>query len=160
MQIQELIRTFKYNSVKLADPNPAFTLVQVRDFFANIYPEIISADIEGPEVIGNANVYSFRRAVGTKGGGLLHAAFDTWAQHNGVRVPPAARESESTRMIKDLAALEVIGWFAAAPKTAKMIQVSMEFVEEQPDFVLSAHHFRRIEQLHIAHCSRAEAAAA
>lgn len=67
MKIQELIRSFKYNSVKLPDPNPAFTLVQVRDFFANVYPEIISADIEGPEVVGNTNVYNFRRAVGTKG---------------------------------------------------------------------------------------------
>jgi PRTRC genetic system protein C len=67
MQVQALEREFKYNSVKLADPNPAFTLAQVRDFFANVYPEIISADIEGPEVVGNKNVYSFRRAVGTKG---------------------------------------------------------------------------------------------
>lgn len=64
---QELVREFKYNSVKLADPNPALSLIQVRDFFANVYPEITSADIEGPEVIGNKNVYSFRRAVGTKG---------------------------------------------------------------------------------------------
>lgn len=64
---QELVREFKYNSVKLADPNPALSLSQVRDFFANVYPEITSADIEGPEIIGNKNVYSFRRAVGTKG---------------------------------------------------------------------------------------------
>ncbi|MEM4988808.1 PRTRC system protein C [Collimonas sp. H4R21] len=68
MQIQELQREFKYNSVKLADPNPQFTLMQVRDFFSTVYPEIISADIEGPDVVGNKTVYSFRRAVGTKGG--------------------------------------------------------------------------------------------
>lgn len=70
MDIQELIREFKYNSVKLPDPSPAFTLVQVRDFFANVYPEIISAEIEGPDVVGNRNVYTFRRAVGTKGLGV------------------------------------------------------------------------------------------
>ncbi|HWW69675.1 MAG TPA: PRTRC system protein C [Duganella sp.] len=74
MKIQELIREFKYNSVKLPDPNPAFTLVQVRDFFANVYPEIISADIEGPEQVGDKQVYSFRRAVGTKGGAILAPA--------------------------------------------------------------------------------------
>lgn len=74
MKIQELIREFKYNSVKLPDPNPAFTLVQVRDFFATVYPEIISADIEGPEQIGDKQVYSFRRAVGTKGGAILAPA--------------------------------------------------------------------------------------
>lgn len=83
MKIESLTREFKYNGVKLADPNPAFTITQVRDFFATVYPEIISADIEGPEQIGAKAIYSFRRAVGTKGhdlsamvhnlGDLLHA---------------------------------------------------------------------------------------
>jgi PRTRC genetic system protein C len=68
MQIQELQREFKYNSVTLADPNPAFTLQQVRDFYASVYPEIVNADIDGPDAKGNKNVYTFRRAVGTKGG--------------------------------------------------------------------------------------------
>jgi PRTRC genetic system protein C len=86
MQIQELQREFKYNSVKLPDPNPQFTLLQVRDFFSTVYPEIISADIEGPDVIGNKNVYSFRRAVGTKGG------------------------KDMEHMIADLAALAQINW--------------------------------------------------
>lgn len=86
MQIQELQREFKYNSVKLPDPNPQFTLMQVRDFFSTVYPEIISADIEGPDVVGNKNVYSFRRAVGTKGG-------------KGVE-----------QMVTDLAALAQINW--------------------------------------------------
>jgi PRTRC genetic system protein C len=68
MDIKALIREFSYNSVKLADPNPTFTLVQVRDFYATTYPEIISADIEGPKNVGAKSIYSFRRAVGTKGG--------------------------------------------------------------------------------------------
>ena len=67
MDIQELTREFTYNGVKLADPNPAFTLVQVRDFYSTVYPEIISADIEGPKSAGAKAIYSFRRAVGTKG---------------------------------------------------------------------------------------------
>lgn len=83
MQIEKLIREFRYNSVVLPDPNSTFTLEQVRDFYATVYPEIISADIEGPEQRGANSVYTFRRAVGTKGceltsmirnvGALLHA---------------------------------------------------------------------------------------
>lgn len=67
MDIQNLQREFRYNGVALADPNQAFTLPQVRDFFANVYPEITSADIEGPEQVGAKVIYTFRRAVGTKG---------------------------------------------------------------------------------------------
>ena len=83
MQIEKLIREFRYNSVVLPDPNNNFTLAQVRDFYATVYPEIISADIEGPEQLGANSIYTFRRAVGTKGcdltsmirnvGALLHA---------------------------------------------------------------------------------------
>lgn len=69
MDIQNLQREFRYNGVALADPNQAFTLPQVRDFYANVYPEITSADIEGPEQLGAKVIYTFRRAVGTKGAG-------------------------------------------------------------------------------------------
>lgn len=67
MQSEELIREFKYGSVKLADPSSAFSLTQVREFYANHYPELLNADIEGPEMTGNRQIYTFRRAVGTKG---------------------------------------------------------------------------------------------
>ncbi|MGF6643147.1 PRTRC system protein C [Paraburkholderia sp. GAS82] len=70
MQTENLIREFRYNGARLADPSPAFSLQQVRDFYGNTYPEIVNAEIEGPEVIGNRNVYTFRRAVGTKGAAL------------------------------------------------------------------------------------------
>lgn len=70
MDIQTLTREFRYNGVVLADPSPALTLHQVRDFFANVYPEITSADIEGPVQTGAKEVYTFRRAVGTKGARL------------------------------------------------------------------------------------------
>lgn len=67
MDIQALEREFRYNGVVLADPNNGFSLTQVRDFYANVYPEITSADIEGPVQTGAKAVYTFRRAVGTKG---------------------------------------------------------------------------------------------
>ncbi|QMI45614.1 PRTRC system protein C [Burkholderia sp. MBR-1] len=67
MQIETLVREFSYNGAKLADPAPTFTLQQVRDFYSQTYPELTNAEIEGPVVKGNRNVYTFRRAVGTKG---------------------------------------------------------------------------------------------
>lgn len=67
MEIQNLTREFNYNGVRLADPSPTLTLAQVRDFYSNVYPEIISADIEGPKNVGANAIYTFRRAVGTKG---------------------------------------------------------------------------------------------
>ncbi|MCW3644076.1 PRTRC system protein C [Burkholderia cenocepacia] len=70
MQTETLIREFRYNGARLTDPSPAFSLHQVRDFYGNTYPEIVNAEIEGPEVIGNRNVYTFRRAVGTKGAAM------------------------------------------------------------------------------------------
>lgn len=67
MEIKELTREFRYNGVVLPDPNQGFSLSQVRDFYATVYAEITSADIEGPEQVGAKAIYKFRRAVGTKG---------------------------------------------------------------------------------------------
>lgn len=67
MQATLLEREFRYNAVRLADPAPSMSLPQVRDFYSNVHPELTSADIEGPELVGGKHVYTFRRAVGTKG---------------------------------------------------------------------------------------------
>lgn len=67
MDVSAAEREFRYNSVVLKDPNPAFTVEQVREFYAAIYPEIVSAAIEGPTNSNNKLVYTFARAVGTKG---------------------------------------------------------------------------------------------
>ena len=69
MDIQKLTREFRYNGVALPDPGQMLSLPHVRDFYANVYPEITSADIEGPEQVGGKVIYTFRRAVGTKGAG-------------------------------------------------------------------------------------------
>lgn len=68
LQTAALERAFKYNSVDLTDPGPQYTPEQVRDFYAAAYPEIVSAGIDGPEQANGKLVYTFRRAVGTKGG--------------------------------------------------------------------------------------------
>lgn len=71
IETAELTRTFKYNSVDLPDPGPQYTVEQVRDLYSATYPEITSAAIEGPEQKDGKLVYSFRKAVGTKGAELI-----------------------------------------------------------------------------------------
>lgn len=67
METSLIEREFRYNAVRLGDPAPTMTLTQVRDFYSNVHPELTSADIDGPELMGGKHVYTFRRAVGTKG---------------------------------------------------------------------------------------------
>jgi PRTRC genetic system protein C len=65
--VEKLERTFTYNGLSLPDPNPTFTPQQVRDTYSAAYPELTTAEIEGPVTKGNKLEFTFRRAVGTKG---------------------------------------------------------------------------------------------
>jgi PRTRC genetic system protein C len=65
--VQKLLRSFTYNGIALPDPGSDLTPEQVRDVYSATYPEITTASIEGPEQKGERLVYTFRRAVGTKG---------------------------------------------------------------------------------------------
>jgi PRTRC genetic system protein C len=89
MDIQNLTREFRYNGVALPDPGQMLSLPQVRDFYANVYPEITSADIEGPEQMGGKVIYTFRRAVGTKGASAREVALQRL--RDGGRLDAAAR---------------------------------------------------------------------
>jgi PRTRC genetic system protein C len=95
METIQLHREFRYNGVRLADPSPNFTLEQVRDFYANTYPEILNADIEGPAIEGAQQVYEFRRAVGTKGNDLAalreQIESDTLGGKPKVRLVPSSK---------------------------------------------------------------------
>ncbi|QTD91781.1 PRTRC system protein C [Burkholderia anthina] len=90
MQIEALQREFSYNGAKLADPAPTFSLQQVRDFYSQTYPELTNAEIEGPTIKGNRNVYTFRRAVGTKGNCLASNDISAMVDEiiNGAHRPP------------------------------------------------------------------------
>jgi PRTRC genetic system protein C len=68
--IQVLPRTFTYNNLTLDDPDPKMTPDEVKGFYAEVYPELTQAAIEGPEPSDTAVEYRFRRAVGTKGAGM------------------------------------------------------------------------------------------
>lgn len=130
MEITELTREFNYNGVKLADPTSTFTLVQVRDFYANVYPEIISADIEGPKQVGSKAVYTFRRAVGTKGG---HSLAD---------------------MVHDLAELLHVNFLAADDaEFVKEVQETLQGMEARHEVTpIAADVQLRLLALHRAHC--------
>jgi PRTRC genetic system protein C len=67
IQTTELTRAFVYNNIPLPDPGPQFNVNQVRDLWAGTYPEIVNAAIEGPVEKDGQMLYTFRRAVGTKG---------------------------------------------------------------------------------------------
>jgi|HubBroStandDraft_4_1064222.scaffolds.fasta_scaffold1086861_1 PRTRC genetic system protein C len=65
MKVEALEREFRYNDgLRLPDPNPKLAVEEVIKLYRNTYPEITTAAIEGPEVIGNKLVYRLTRAIG------------------------------------------------------------------------------------------------
>ena len=54
MKVEALEREFRYSGgLRLPDPNPKLTVEEVINLYATTYPEITTAAIEGPEVVGN-----------------------------------------------------------------------------------------------------------
>ena len=62
-----LAPNFNYNGVKLPDPDPKMAPEEVKAAYSHQYPELATAAITGPEASGEQLVYSFVRAIGTKG---------------------------------------------------------------------------------------------
>jgi len=70
LQRQELRRVFIYSGVTLPDPDPALRPEEVRDLLAAAgRPDLSSAEIRGPEAVGDELHFTLHRAVGTKGYG-------------------------------------------------------------------------------------------
>lgn len=67
LQVETAEREFRYNGVALKDPDRNLSIEKVREFYSTMYPELVNAAIEGPENKENKLVYTFARAVGTKG---------------------------------------------------------------------------------------------
>lgn len=67
----QLERIFSFmdggTEVKLADPSASFSPETVRNFYAQTYPILTTATIEGPEIRDDAIQYEFRLRIGTKG---------------------------------------------------------------------------------------------
>ncbi|HKE55450.1 MAG TPA: PRTRC system protein C [Pyrinomonadaceae bacterium] len=62
-----LPRSFTYNGVKLPDPDPRMTPEEVKSAYTHQYPELATVVITGPEASADHLLYSFVRAIGTKG---------------------------------------------------------------------------------------------
>ena len=67
MTIETMDREFRYDELRLPDPNPRLSVDEVRTAFSATYPEIATAALTGPEAVGNKLVYHFTKAIGTKG---------------------------------------------------------------------------------------------
>jgi PRTRC genetic system protein C len=67
LQASPLTRCFAYLSLKLPDPDSKLNIEEVRSFYSTLYPDLATASITGPEVVGDKLVYTFSRAIGTKG---------------------------------------------------------------------------------------------
>lgn len=67
MTVTKMTREFRFGGAKLPDPNPQMDAEQVRSIYATQFPEIATAVLTGPEVVGDKLVYRFERAIGAKG---------------------------------------------------------------------------------------------
>ena len=67
MTIETMTREFRYDGLRLPDPNEKLTVDEVKIAYSATYPEITTATVSGPEALGDKLVYHFNKAIGTKG---------------------------------------------------------------------------------------------
>lgn len=67
----EMKRVFLFKNkdteIRLSDPNPAYSVETVMDFYANTYDILTTAKISGPVIKNDELVYKFESVLGTKG---------------------------------------------------------------------------------------------
>lgn len=57
----------KKENIELKDPHPDMSLQEVVNHYSNQYPELATANIDGPNMEGDEAVYTFTTVLGTKG---------------------------------------------------------------------------------------------
>lgn len=67
MQAKTLERQFLFNGQILPDLGANFSPAQLKDLYANNFPDLLNAEIEGPNIKDGKAVYTFKRTTGTKG---------------------------------------------------------------------------------------------
>lgn len=71
MIVTKLARVFLMNDkgqdIRLADPETSFSPKAVLNFYANTYPVLTTANIEGPVICNDEVEYRFVSTIGTKG---------------------------------------------------------------------------------------------
>ncbi|UEC01656.1 PRTRC system protein C [Burkholderia vietnamiensis] len=78
--VSPIVRTFNYQGIMLPDV-PGLAPRDVRDLYSAQYPELLSAEIDGGEIVNGRQDYTFRKAVGVKGA----------TQHQGARLAALRR---------------------------------------------------------------------
>ena len=61
------IHTEKGMDIELTDPSPTLSEEAVLNFYAQTYPVLTTAKIEGPEIINDRVQFKFISTIGTKG---------------------------------------------------------------------------------------------
>ena len=68
LEIENVKRVFKHGKEELADPGTDLDPKGVRDWYANAYPELTTAGVDGPEMEERDGervaVYTFQKSVG------------------------------------------------------------------------------------------------
>jgi PRTRC genetic system protein C len=64
---REFIIEVENNKITLDDPNPNLSPNEVRDLYANQYPELTNATLENKGIINDKLVFEFNSVLGTKG---------------------------------------------------------------------------------------------
>ncbi len=67
MTVEKTARLFRYAGLNLPDPDERLDIEGVRSLYAATYPEITTAALTGPEAVDGKLVYTFTKAIGTKG---------------------------------------------------------------------------------------------
>jgi PRTRC genetic system protein C len=60
-------RIFSYHGILLPDINPRLSPEEIKAAYCHQYPELATAAINGPEVVGEKLRYEFSQAIGAKG---------------------------------------------------------------------------------------------
>ena len=67
LKFQAVTRVFQHGSLEIPDPNPRMAPEEIKRMLATQYPELNNAAIEGPEIRSGKQVFTFQKALGTKG---------------------------------------------------------------------------------------------
>lgn len=60
-------RSFSYGGLVLPDINPHLSPEEIKAAYSQQYPELATAAITGPEVVGDKLQYTFVASIGVKG---------------------------------------------------------------------------------------------
>lgn len=73
MKATTLERVFRFNGQELPDPGVGMTAAQVMDFYSGNFPDLVTAEVEGPNELDGKLVWTFKRCTGTKGATVAQA---------------------------------------------------------------------------------------